>query len=56
MGRNVDATSSTSGSTDEQTLVIKRMMDKRHQMYDLFKNVLDKHNESARTAINIMRA
>lgn len=56
MGGNVDATSSTSGSTDEQTLVIKRMMDKRNQMYDLFKNVLDKHNESAKTAINNMRA
>lgn len=43
------------GSTDEQVLVIKRMMDKRNQMYDLFKNVLDKHNESAKTAINNMR-
>ena len=47
---------STTGSTDEQVLVIKRMMDKRNQMYDLFKNVLDKHNESAKTAINNMRA
>lgn len=44
------------GSTDEQVLVIKRMMDKRNQMYDLFKNVLDKHNESAKTAIGNMRA
>lgn len=43
------------GSTDEQVLVLKRMMDKRNQMYDLFKSVLDKHNESAKTAINNMR-
>ncbi len=55
MGGNVDATSSTSGSTDEQTIVIKRMMDKRNQMYDLLKNVLDKHSESANTAIDSMR-
>lgn len=55
-GGTASATSSTSGSTDEQTLVIKRMMDKRNQMYDLFKSVLDKHNESAKTAINNMRS
>ena len=48
-------TGTSTGSTDEQVLVIKRMMDKRNQMYDLFKNVLDKHNESAKTAINNMR-
>jgi hypothetical protein len=44
------------GSTDEQVLVVKRMMDKRNQMYDLFKSVLEKHNESAKTAIGNMRA
>ncbi len=59
---NGSFTSTTEGSTgntgsmDEQSLVIKRMMDKRNQMYDLFKNVLDKHNESAKTAIGNMRA
>lgn len=53
-GTGETGTEST-GSTDEQVLVIKRMMDKRNQMYDLFKNVLDKHNESAKTAINNMR-
>lgn len=47
---------SSQGSTDEQVLVVKRMMDKRNQMYDLFKSVLDKHNESAKTAIGNMRA
>lgn len=43
-------------STDELVFRIKRMMDKRNQLYDLFKNVLDKHNESAKTAIGNLRA
>ena len=53
---NGTSDSDSQGSTDEQVLVVKRMMDKRNQMYDLFKSVLDKHNESAKTAIGNMRA
>ena len=48
--------SGSPGSTDQQVLNIKRMMDKRNQMYDLIKSVFDKHNESAKTAIGNMRA
>ena len=52
----VGETGSDLGGNDELTLVIKRMMDKRNQMYDVFKNVLDKHNESARTAIGNLKS
>ncbi len=49
-------TSESSDPTDILTLNIKRMMDKRSQMYDLFNQVFNKHNESAKTAIGNMRA
>ena len=41
---------------DTRILQLKRMMDKRSQMYDLVRSVFDKYDESARTAISNMRA
>ncbi len=41
---------------DTRIMQLKRMMDKRSQMYDLVRSVFDKYNEAAKTAINNMRA
>lgn len=43
-------------SVDVGTLHLKRLMDKRDQMYDLFRQVNDKHNQSANTAVNNLKA
>lgn len=41
---------------DTQVMELKRMMDKRSQMYDIVRTIFDKYNESARTSINNMKA
>lgn len=56
------ASGSTSGSgvdgnsVDEGVLLLKRMIDKREQMYNLYRSTFDKYNESAKAAIDAMRA
>ena len=41
---------------DTRVMQLKRMMDKRSQMYDIVRTVFDKSNEAARTAINNLKA
>ena len=41
---------------DTQVMHLKRMMDKRSQMYEIVRTVFDKYNESARTSINNLKA
>lgn len=50
-----EATDSAQG-VDEMTLEIKRLMDKRNQMYDITKSVFDKYNDAAKVAIQNMKA
>jgi hypothetical protein len=43
-------------SVDTGTLRLKRLNDKREQMYDLYNKMNDKYNQSAKAAIDNMRA
>lgn len=43
-------------TSDTATLRLERLMRKRSEMYDLYKNIWSKYNESAKTAIDNLRA
>lgn len=43
-------------TTDTATLRLERLMRKRSEMYDLYKNIWSKYNEAAKTAVDNMRA
>ncbi len=45
-----------SGSTDEAVLRLKRMLDKREQMYNIWRSTFDKYSEAAKASIDAMRA
>lgn len=59
-GGEVGATGATAaagdGSVDIRMMRLKRMMDKRNQMYDAVRAIFDKWNEATKNAINNMRA
>lgn len=50
------ATGDQSMGMDTRVMQLKRMMDKRNQMYDIVRTVFDKYNEAARTSIGNMKA
>lgn len=43
-------------SIDVQTMELKRMIDKRTQMYNLISQILSKYNQAAKNAVNNMKA
>lgn len=43
-------------SVDLGTLKLKRLIDKRDQMYDLYRQTFNKHDQTAKTAIDALRA
>ncbi len=55
-GQPAPATGDQSMGIDTRVMQLKRMMDKRSQMYDLVRTIFDKYNESARTSIGNMKA
>jgi hypothetical protein len=42
-------------STDEAVLRVKRMLDRREQMYNIYRSTFDKYNEAAKASIDAMR-
>lgn len=43
-------------SVDEATLRLKRLSDKREHMYDVYRQAMDKYNQSARAAVDNLKA
>ncbi len=52
---SLPAAAAGDGSVDEGTLRLKRLMDKREQMYDIYNKMYDKYNQAARTAVDAIR-
>ena len=40
-----------SPSVDVETMKLKRMIDKRNQMFDILRSIIDKYNETAKNII-----
>jgi hypothetical protein len=47
--------SSSSPSIDVETMKLKRLIDKRSQMFDMLRQIIDKYNETAKGIIDSMR-
>ena len=43
--------SNASPSVDVETMKLKRMIDKRSQMFDILRSIIDKYNETAKNII-----
>jgi hypothetical protein len=60
-GQSSGAASSASGSNgnspsiDVETLKLKRLIDKRSQMFDMLRQIIDKYNQTAKGVIDSMR-
>lgn len=56
LGEKLNTAQMGNNSVDTSTLQLKRLMDKRDQMYELYRQTVDKYGQSATKAIDAMRA
>ncbi|MCK6548963.1 hypothetical protein L6R52_24170 [Myxococcota bacterium] len=56
LGEKLNTVQMGNNSVDASTLQLKRLMDKRDQMYELYRQTVDKYGQSATKAIDAMRA